>query len=88
MGPFDFDFDGDGRTSIAEDYLNYRVFEDCTRDTDADDDDLELELSDSDSEDDWRLECYDIDSPVDPDLYDTFQEYKRGTGRSAGCECR
>ena len=76
MGPFDFDLDGDGRTSIAEDYLNYRVFEDCTRDTDADDDDLELELSDSDSEDDWRLECYDIDSPVDPDLYDTFQEYK------------
>ena len=49
MGPFDFDLDGDGRTSIAEDYLNYRVFEDCTRDTDADDDDLELELSDSDS---------------------------------------
>ena len=82
MGIFDFDLDGDGKTSIAEDYLNYRAYEDCTRETDSDYDELDLDLLDLDNDEDWRLECYGIDSSVDPDLYDTFQEYKEALAES------
>lgn len=88
MGIFDFDLDGDGRTSLAEDYLAYRAYEDCTGDTDSDYDDLDLDLCDLDNDEDWRLECYGIDSSVDPDLYDSFREYKEALAeaRAAGAD--
>ena len=76
MGIFDFDLNGDGRTSLAEGYLEYRAYEDCTSDTDSDYDELDLDFCELDCDDDWRLECYDIDSSVDPDLYESFEEFK------------
>ena len=44
MGIFDFDLNGDGRTSLAEGYLEYRAYEDCTCDTDSDYDELDLDF--------------------------------------------
>lgn len=76
MGIFDFDLNGDGRTSLAEGYLEYRAYEDCTCDTDSDYDELDLDFCDLDCDEDWRLEYYDIDSSVDPDLYESFEEFK------------
>ncbi len=34
-----FDFNGDGKTDIVEQFIAYKIFEDCTRDFDSNNDD-------------------------------------------------
>lgn len=44
MGLFDdlfggmFDFNGDGHTDLGEEFLAYKIFEECTKDDDLSDD--------------------------------------------------
>ena len=35
-----FDFDGDGKTDLSEQFLAYKIFEECTKDEEVEEDDL------------------------------------------------
>ena len=76
-----FDFNGDGKTDIGEQFIAYKMFEDCTKGFDSDDDDsidFDLDLNSSDPKDcSWRFYCEDgVEFGIDPEDYETEEEYE------------
>lgn len=74
------DFNGDGKTTWDEEFLAYKIFEECLKEQedDADDDGFGL-FDDSDCSDkyEWRLYCEDgFSVGVDPEDYETEEEYE------------
>ena len=62
-----FDFNGDGITDIGEQFLAYKIFEECTKE---DEHDYEEEYS-------WRNHCEDgSDFGIDPENYEFEWEYE------------
>ena len=75
-----FDFNGDGKTTWDEEYLAFKIFEECTKEENNDfDNDFDSDLFDNtDSSDkyEWRLYCEDgFEFGVDPEDYETEEEY-------------
>ena len=71
-----FDFNGDGKTTWDEEYLAFKIFEECTKEENNDfDNDFDSDLfDDADSSDkyEWRLYCEDgFEFGVDPEDYST-----------------
>ncbi len=82
-----FDFNCDGKESIFEKALAYKMFEECMKEDeqemDDDDDsfyDHDFHYNDDDydyDDDDWRDYCDDADEyGLDPYDYDTLEEYE------------
>lgn len=76
-----FDFNGDGKTTWDEEYLAFKIFEECTKKEESDyDSDLDSDLlSDTVLSDkyDWRLYCEDgFSYDVDPEDYEAEEEYE------------
>lgn len=75
-----FDFNGDGKTTWDEEYLAFKIFEECTKEEENDfDNDFDSDLfDDTDISDkyEWRLYCEDgFEFGVDPEDYETEEEY-------------
>ena len=77
-----FDFNGDGKTDLGEEFIAYKIFEECVKgndDTDDDlslDDDLDLDLIPS-KDYSWRSYCEDgSEFCVFPEDYETEEEYE------------
>lgn len=75
-----FDFNGDGKTTWDEEYLAFKIFEECTKEEDNDfDNGFDSDLfDDTDISDkyEWRLYCEDgFEFGVDPEDYETEEEY-------------
>ena len=76
-----FDFNGDGKTTWDEEYLAFKIFEECTKEEDNDfdngfDSDL-FDDTDSSEKYEWRLYCEDgFEFGVDPEDYGTEEEYE------------
>jgi len=75
-----FDFNGDGKTTWDEEYLAFKIFEECTKEEENDfDNDFDSDLfDDTDISDkyEWRLYCEDgFEFGVDPEDYSTEEEY-------------
>ena len=78
-----FDFNGDGNLDAAEQAAEFAFLEELTKkDSEEDSDDSGLSItidisigSDADEEDEWRDKYYGDDSGVEPDEYDTEEEY-------------
>ena len=82
MGLFDdlFDFNGDGKTTWDEEYLAFKIFEECIKEQGEDlNDDFDSDLSDDaggSERYEWRLYCEDgTEFGVDPEDYATEEEY-------------
>ncbi|MCI6771200.1 MAG: hypothetical protein MR567_04450 [Oscillospiraceae bacterium] len=82
MGLFDdlFDFNGDGKTTWDEEYLAFKMFEECIKEQEEDlNDDFDSDLSDDaggSERYEWRLYCEDgTEFGVDPEDYATEEEY-------------
>lgn len=76
-----FDFNGDGKTTWDEEYLAFKIFEECTKEEEKDfDNDFDSDLfDDTDISDkyEWRLYCEDgFEFGVDPEDYETEEEYE------------
>lgn len=78
-----FDFNGDGKTDLGEEFIAYKIFEGCMKgndDTDDDfslDDDLDLDLIPS-KDYSWRSYCEDgSEFCVFPEDYETEEEYEQ-----------
>ena len=76
-----FDFNGDGKTTWDEEYLAFKIFEECTKEEENDfDNGFDSDLfDDTDSSDkyEWRLYCEDgFEFGVDPEDYETEEEYE------------
>lgn len=77
-----FDFNGDGETDLGEEFIAYKIFEECMKgndDTDDDlslDDDLDLDLIPS-KDYAWRSYCEDgSEFCIFPEDYETEAEYE------------
>ena len=76
-----FDFNGDGKTTWDEEYLAFKIFEECTKEEENDfDNGFDSDLfDDTDISDkyEWRLYCEDgFEFGVDPEDYETEEEYE------------
>ena len=78
-----FDFNGDGKTDLGEEFIAYKIFEECMKgsdDTDDDfplDDDLDLDLIPS-KDYSWRSYCEDgSEFCIFPEDYETEEEYEQ-----------
>ena len=75
-----FDFNGDGKTDLVEEYIAYKVFEKCMKKSDDTDDDFSLDddLDIIPSKDySWRSCCEDgTEFCIFPEDYDTEEEYE------------
>ena len=75
-----FDFNGDGKEDLGEQWLGYKVLEDITKEEkEKDIDILDGGLFDSDDTSDhsWRLTCEDgFESGLDPEDFETEAEYE------------
>lgn len=64
-----FDFNHDGKTSPFEQYIGYKIFEECLKE-------LENEEDDDNDKYEWRLTCENgWDYDIDPEDYETEFEY-------------
>jgi hypothetical protein len=76
-----FDFNGDGKTSLGEKYIAYKIFEECNKDEDDSYDDFDLDLLDNTDDSEkyaWRDSCeYDYKVGVNPYDYETEEEYDK-----------
>lgn len=64
-----FDFNHDGKTSPFEQYIGFKIFEECLKE-------FENEEGDDDDKYEWRLTCEDgWDYDIDPEDYETEFEY-------------
>ena len=77
-----FDFNGDGKTDLGEEFIAYKIFEECMKgndDTNDDfslDDDLDLDLISS-KDYSWRSYCEDgSEFCIFPEDYETEEEYE------------
>lgn len=88
MGLFDandgglFDFNSDGNITWDEKHLDFKIFEECSKEQEDDfDDDLYSDLFDDTDDYDryeWRSYCENgMQFGVDPDDYETEEEYKK-----------
>lgn len=69
-----FDFDGDGKISPWEDFLEYSLFEEFANDGTGE---PGIGLFADDHKDDWRYDCEDgSEYDIDPWSYDTLEEYE------------
>lgn len=69
-----FDFDGDGKISPWEDFLEYSLFEEFANDGTGE---PGIGLFADDHKDDWRYDCEDgSEYDIDPWDYDTLEEYE------------
>lgn len=73
-----FDFDGDGKTSMFETFLAYKMFEECTKEDEDEDEDESFDPDpDSDTELSWRDFCdSDPEHGIDPEDYESEEEYE------------
>lgn len=84
-----FDFNGDGNPDAFEQatefsFLQKMMEDDGKSDSHEDDDDSGLHITlsisigagDDDSDEDWRDQCYSDEIGLDPDDYDTEEEYQ------------
>lgn len=70
-----FDFDGDGRTSMSEAFLAYKIFEECTKDEQDEPFDLDV---DPDTGLSWRDFCEDGSQyGLSPYAFETEFDYKK-----------
>lgn len=74
-----FDFNGDGKTTWDEEFLAFKIFEECTKEEDDSDSDFDSDLfDDTDNSDkyEWRIFCEDgTEYGVYPEDYETEEEY-------------
>lgn len=69
-----FDFDGDGKITPWEDFLEYSLFEKYANDGTGE---PGIGLFADDHKDDWRDDCEDgSEYDIDPWSYDTLEEYE------------
>ncbi len=75
-----FDFNGDGKTTWDEEFIAYKIFEECTKDEDDSDSDFDSELFDDTDDSDkyeWRIFCEDgTEYGIYPEDYETEEEYE------------
>ena len=75
-----FDFNGDGKTTWDEEFLAFKIFEECTKEEDDSDSDFDSDLfDDTDNSDkyEWRIFCEDgTEYGVYPEDYETEEEYE------------
>lgn len=75
-----FDFNGDGKTTWDEEFIAYKIFEECTKDEDDSDSDFDSDLFDDTDDSDkyeWRIFCEDgTEYGVYPEDYETEEEYE------------
>ena len=82
-----FDFNGDGKEDFGEQFIGYKIFEECTKEDDDDDflsDDLDLDLDFSSSKDySWR-DYVEVDYllGVFPEHYETEEEYLEAVNKA------
>lgn len=78
-----FDINRDGKESLAEQWLAYQVSKECTKESSPNDEAprssaLNFDFDDDDSDDSsWRDYCDDNDYGIDPEDYDTEEEYEK-----------
>ena len=75
-----FDFNGDGNLNAAEQAAEFAFLEELTKEESEEDSGLSITVdisigSDADEDDEWRDKYYGDDSGVEPDEYDTEEEY-------------
>lgn len=74
-----FDFNGDGKEDFGEQWLGYKIFEECTKEENDDDDySSDLDFTDFSSENDYSWRQYvevDYSLGVFPENYETEEEY-------------
>lgn len=74
-----FDFNGDGKTTWDEEFLAFKIFEECTKEENDSDSDFDSDLfDDTDNSDkyEWRIFCEDgTEYGVYPEDYETEEEY-------------
>ena len=64
-----FDFNRDGKMDLSEQYLAYKIFEECAKE--------EPKAGLSFSDDSWREDCEDgSEYGLDPEDYDSEEEYE------------
>lgn len=74
-----FDFNGDGKVDLGEQYIAHKILEDCMREESGDfSPNYEPDFDRSSSNDySWRDYCEDGDNfDVDPEDYETEEEYE------------
>lgn len=82
-----FDVNGDGHLDSSEQFLEFEFFQQVMNNAKSTADDVEesddgitldfsLGVSDEDAEDDWRDQYYGNDMEIDPDDYDSEEEYQ------------
>lgn len=76
-----FDFNHDGREDFGEQWLAFKIFEECTKQKDSSDDDDFISSSQWHSDDtdlhEWRTFCEDgSDVGIDPEDYESEDEYE------------
>ena len=68
-----FDFDGDGKTSLGEQWIAYNIFKECTKEDDDDD----SYLYDDEEDYSWREFCDDgSEYGISPEDYEEEWEYE------------
>ena len=74
-----FDFNGDRKTTWDEEFLAFKIFEECTKEENDSDSDFDSDLfDDTDNSDkyEWRIFCEDgTEYGVYPEDYETEEEY-------------
>lgn len=75
-----FDFNGDGKTTWDEEFLAFKIFEECTKEENDSDSDFDSDLFDDTDDSDkyeWRIFCEDgTEYGVYPEDYETEEEYE------------
>ncbi len=75
-----FDFNGDGKTTWDEEFLAYKIFEECAKEEDDSDSDFDSDLFDDTDDSDkyeWRIFCEDgTEYGIYPEDYETEEEYE------------
>ena len=61
-----FDFNGDGKTDIGEEFLAYKIFEECTKEDKDTERDVDFDFDDYEGPEDDDLSSDDLDIPLSP----------------------
>lgn len=78
-----FDFNGDGKTTWDEEYIAYRIFEECTQDDNTSDGSDFSGGFDDYARYAWRDYCEDgTEYDVDPEDYETEEEYNEALNKA------